>query len=758
LDETILLIRFHTLMNKKFHLLFAFVVLFFQNHKAQQFERNYDLPVSVDGAELKNPWAGGLNSCQVSRLDVNMDGAKDLFIFDRIGSRISIYVNMNNTPGVIDYKYTLEYNHLFPTGLRNWVLLRDMNCDGKEDICANSGSGFKIYYNTSDVSLSFMQNGGANVQAYYDFGADAFYNSVYCISPDLPAFNDYDEDGDIDIWSWNEYSTSEFFYKNMAVENGTCETPDFVCRNRCYGKFGEGTESFEIFIGNQFECDFNVANPRGDETGPLRHTGGTTLAVDLDQNGFRDLIIGDATENSLAALMVGPPVADQDSVTFVHYDFPLTFGSTQQATMITFLGSFYEDINNDGIHDLFVSPNAYSDAEDKRSLMLYINNGLNDLPQFEFVQDNFLQSEMIDVGLNAYPVVFDLDQDGLKDMLVVNRKEYELGVTYTTRIQYYRNVGTNAAPSFLLEDENWLNVPALQLQSVYPAFGDLDGDDDSDLVLGDQEGVLRYFENTAGVGQPCIFVMSDGNIVDNTGNDLDVGQNATPQLVDLNEDGKNDLIIGELNGSVNYYENIGTPQDYIFQLIEDSIGNAVATSNLGIQGKSVPFMFKDGSGLWQLLIGTETGQINHYDEIEGNLLGEFHLVTNSYEGIFEGERCSIHLNDINSDGQLDLFVGNVGGGVGVYTHLPVGVNDQYYSQDIKLYPNPTRDQMWIEFPDKIELPVNIEIIDNTGRVVQSTQARSVRVELDLNSVANGLYLVRLTSPSFISCERMVVRK
>ncbi len=738
--------------------LFISLCFFLVNINAQQYERNYDIPVNVDGDFLENPWAGGLNSCQVSRIDVNLDGAKDIFIFDRIGSRISIYLNMDNTPGVINYKYTLAYNSLFPVGMRNWILLRDMNCDGKEDICTNAGSGFKIYWNTSDTQLSFSLNTGGIIQAFYDFGGDGFYSGVYCIAPDLPAFNDYDGDGDIDIWSWNEYSTSEYFYKNMSVENGTCETPEFICRNRCYGQFGESSESFQIFIGEEFECDFNVLNPRSDEEAPLRHTGGTTLAVDLDQNGLRDLIIGDVTENALAALMVHESLSEEDSVTAVYYDFPATFTNTLQAVMTTFLGAFYEDINNDGIFDLLVSPNTFSDGADRRSLFLYLNNGQNDLPSFDYVQDDFLQSDMIDAGVNAYPVVFDLDNDGLKDLFVVNRKAFELGVTYTTRIWYYRNTGTLVEPAFTLTDENWLNIPSLSWQSIFPSFGDLDADGDADLVMGDQEGYLHYFENIAAPGEACEFVLSPNVIVENTGEDLDVGQNATPQLVDLNEDGKNDLIIGELNGSVNYYENIGTNQNYSFQLVEDTIGNVVATSILGIQGKSVPYMFKNGEGEWQLLIGTETGQINHYNQIEGNLSGTFNLVTSTYENIFEGERCAIFLSDITGDNQDDLFVGNIGGGVGIYTHLPLGVNDQYFSQKIMVYPNPARDKIRIDFPERIEMPVDIQLIDNTGRMVQSYQALTNKSEQNISGLSEGLYIIRMISKSFATYERLIIKK
>ena len=71
-------------------------------------------------------------------------------------------------------------------------------------------------------------------------------------------------------------------------------------------------------------------------------------------------------------------------------------------------------------------------------------------------------------------------------------------------------------------------------------FGDVDGDGDSDMIVGHSEGSLIYFQNLAGVGNPCIFVLSQVNY-----QSIDVGDNAVPQLIDVNRDGKLDLLIGE---------------------------------------------------------------------------------------------------------------------------------------------------------------------------------------------------------------------
>ena len=78
---------------------------------------------------MNNAWAGGLNAPIFSQIDLNGDGKKDLFIFDKDGSRITTYIN-NGTPNNIDYHYAPEYRSKFPKGLHDWVLLYDFNCDG----------------------------------------------------------------------------------------------------------------------------------------------------------------------------------------------------------------------------------------------------------------------------------------------------------------------------------------------------------------------------------------------------------------------------------------------------------------------------------------------------------------------------------------------------------------------------------------------------------------------------------------------------
>jgi len=47
----------------------------------------------ITGKPFAMPWAGGLNSCQFGSVDLDMDGKKDLVIFDRHGYRVLPFLN-----------------------------------------------------------------------------------------------------------------------------------------------------------------------------------------------------------------------------------------------------------------------------------------------------------------------------------------------------------------------------------------------------------------------------------------------------------------------------------------------------------------------------------------------------------------------------------------------------------------------------------------------------------------------------------------
>ena len=60
-------------------------------------------------------------------------------------------------------------------------------------------------------------------------------------------------------------------------------------------------------------------------------------------------------------------------------------------------------------------------------------------------------------------------------------------------------------PAFHLETDDFAEISKFKLLSVYPAFSDLDGDGDADMIIGNSDGKLIYFNNTTGPGEVTCF-------------------------------------------------------------------------------------------------------------------------------------------------------------------------------------------------------------------------------------------------------------
>ncbi|MDG2246558.1 MAG: T9SS type A sorting domain-containing protein [Flavobacteriales bacterium] len=707
--------------------------------------RNEELVFMEDGETLENPFVGGLTAPQISRFDADFDGDLDLFVFDRDGNRKLVFINNDDTPGVIDYTHAPELSAAFPD-VKDWVLLRDFDCDGKQDLFTGFQSSIQVYRNTSteEDGLQFeLYN--AQLQAEFDFGGGPTMLPLVCLTIDMPSITDYDGDGDLDIVTFTESATTIYFFENKSVDNGDCSLLEFECTNRCYGMLAESTEDNLIIYGQEFVdemfCSFNVADPRSNGERDGVHAGGSLLSVDLDDNGLLDLIIGDVSFTNLTALYMEDAVDGQDSTVVVDDTFPAVNFETIAADVQRFPAGYYEDINNDGVSDLLIAPNTRIEADDDNSLWLYINEGTNTLPDFEFIQTDFLQSDMVEVGRGCYPVMFDQNGDGLKDLVLAN-KEYYMDVdVLPSQLALYLNTGTATNPEFTLEDTNWLDIPSLSIESIYPAFGDLDGDGDEDMILGEETGILHYFENTAGVGQPAEISLETPAI-----QGIDIGQFATPQLFDLDEDGLLDLLVGEKLGIVNYFRNTGTATDYEFTQMQgqalDSLGGVAAENYLGINGYSVPHMIKDTDGTFYLFVTNEKGGVQLYNGINDNLDGYFNDITPNLPVQREGDRAACWVEDINGDDVQELFYGIANGGLIFYQG---DVDDSVFettqaSPFIGLYPNPTSGTTRVELQHASQ--GSIFVHDALGRNVEVIQLNGqTTVELDASQWQSGLYFV-----------------
>jgi FG-GAP-like repeat/Secretion system C-terminal sorting domain len=288
-----------------------------------------------------------------------------------------------------------------------------------------------------------------------------------------------------------------------------------------------------------------------------------------------------------------------------------------------------------------------------------------------------------------------------------------------------------------LLDTNWLNIPALQLKSIYPAFGDLDGDGDTDMLLGTEDGYIKVFTNSAGPNAPFQLTPTASYLQNSTNFVLDVGQNATPQLIDANNDGLLDLMIGEKNGGINYYQNIGTATQPSFVLINDTVGNVVATNYLGINGYSTPHFYHNQAGQLELLLGTETGVINYYNQIEWNLTGgSFNLIDSAFANIREGDRSALCLGDLDGDGLTEMIYGQNGGGLAYFKGIPLGTAE-VHAPALAVYPNPADNEIRFSSP----APAVYTVYDIAGRALLRGRVNGGACTIERNGLPSGMYVL-----------------
>ena len=689
--------------------------------------RDTSLSFFENGLPYNSALDGGINSGQFSNIDLNLDGVMDLIVFDRSGNKLNPYINDNG-----NYIYAPKYRNNFPK-IHDWILLRDYNLDGKNDIFTYSSGGMAVYLNTSDnINLEFTE---ITQLVLSDYGSN--FLNIYISPVDIPAISDIDYDGDLDILTFSILGGFVEYHKNRSMElYGHCDSLIFEFSESCWGLFYEGLNSYILNCQN---CQCPQVN--NNYNAKQKHAGSTILAIDIDNDNDKDLILGDISYNNLNILING---GDNQNAFMIDIDsiFPQNFNNTIAANIQVFPAGYYVDVTNDGIKDLIVTTNSQNNSENYESCWLYENNGQNNEPNFNFIQNNFLQSDMLDFGTSAFPVFYDYNNDGLEDLIIGNYGYHNVNNDPTSSLALLENTGSDSIPSFNLIDRDWLNISSINLNTslnipalnLNPTFGDLDGDNNKDLILGDADGKLHLFTNIGNNN----FQLSNPNF-----QNIDVGQFAQPQLIDVNRDGLIDIIIGEQDGTINFLPNNGTTNNAVFDTIIENWGGIDVDQSYITTGFSSPFLY-DSNGVYQLFVGSYSGNIYQFSNIENNIFGQFIELNSTVSNIWDGGKSALTLKDINNDNNPEMIIGNLAGGISYFSSnsllndTTISYNNNLDKNLFTIFPNPNQNKINISST----LNGEIKIYNLKGKIVKRKQKISEIETINISDLDKGIYLIK----------------
>ena len=551
--------------NKIYYIILLYSMIFPYENFNQNFGTMY-----LENVVLESPFLGGFNKPKIQWFDFDNDNDLDLFILDEDGC-IKVYENQDNNQS---YNFLLVDSCFENINNISWFYFADYDNDFDFDLITQDPNNLDMLLYYENILGDYIQN--ENIKN--ELGENIIIQSVM-----TPTFADIDNDGDLDFFVGNVVGTISF-YENIGLE--------------------EGIPKYN-FITNYWEEIYIVGSSQ------LRHGASAISFIDLDNDNDLDLAWGDYYQQSLYIIY---NIGDANNPEMDNVNVVAQYPSENPIVSAGLNMPTFADIDQDGDNDLFVTvlSGAYG-YQLINNFYYYENNSNNNISEFEFVTSNFLQT--FDKLSDVNPEFFDYDSDNDMD-LIIGTDFDPSNFPWVGKLLLFENIGydENSEPIWSLVDDEFLGDE--MGNNLSPSSVDIDYDGDLDLFIGNFNGTLQFFENIGSAYNPQYeFIEYVSNI--------DLSGYSTPEFIDIDNDNDYDLIIGNMNGTIYLYLNVGDRYNYNFQFITDSY------QNIDVSFRSSPLAFDyDVDGDMDLFVGSGNNNLYLY-EIVNNI-----YILNEDESIF----------------------------------------------------------------------------------------------------------------------------
>lgn len=567
------------------------------------------------GARYENPFLGGFNVPRPQWADMDGDGDPDLFIQERT-DRLLYFERGDGPTGPTHTWLPGVFDHL---EVGEWYRFVDVDGDGDLDLLSESPFSYvRLYRNEGDATRP-------RFALLADTLLDVRGEAIFSDRQNIPNATDIDCDGLLDL----------FLGRVTGV----------VTRYEATAAFAASAAPFR-HVTDRFEDIEIVADPaatgKDGDTRPWLPTlhGANTMAFsDYDDDGDADLFWGDFFEPGLL-LISNTGSCEAPNLRSEPRQFPI------DSPVLTsgYNAPTFGDYDGDGDADLLMgvlggSNNANTSTA--RNLYLFTQNDAG-----VWTERTSAFISQIDVGAESVPTLADLDADGDLDLLLGHK--IDPNDLPNARLFLFENEGSSRNPVLRWKGE-------LQVAGAYhnaPAIADLDADGDLDMILGTWRDELRYLRND-GSATELRFVLADSAIAEITR-----GSNTAPALGDLDGDGDLDLLVGESSGTLNHFENVGSAREPRFEMITDEYldidvgrrsfpklvdvdGDGDLDLVVGTEGNGIVYFRNDAVGNASRFVAAES------PFPDGSELPRW---------------VTPELADLDGDGDLDLLTGGDGGG------------------------------------------------------------------------------------------------